>query len=64
MPLYLLRVSLDHLTFRLPSLLSIAQVFNFPLFFVSDDKFRSILIVELERDEDVEKLLDRATLIM
>ena len=63
MPLYLLHVSLDHLTFRLPSLRSIAQVFNFPLTFVSDDKFRSILIVELERDEDVEILLDRATLV-
>lgn len=64
MPLYLLRVSLDHLTFRLPSLLSIAELFDFHISFVSDDKFRGILVVELEEDEDVERILDRATLVM
>lgn len=64
MPLYLLRVSLDHLTFRLPSLLSIAELFDFPITFISEDKFRSTLIVELAKEEHVERLLDRATLIM
>ena len=64
MPLYLLRVSLDHLTFRLPSLTSIAQVLGFSITFVSEDKCRSVLLVELENEEYVERLLDRATLVM
>lgn len=64
MPLYLLRVSLDHLTFRLPSILSVAQVLHFPINIVSQDKFRSILVVELDKVEYLEGLLDRATLIM
>jgi len=64
MPLYLLRVTLDHLSFRLPSLISIAQAFDFPITFVSDDKYRAALLVELEKEEDVQKLVDRATLIM
>ena len=64
MPLYLLRISLDHITFRIPSLLSIAQVFDFPIKFVSEDLTRSVLIVGLERDEHVQRLLERATLVM
>ncbi|ORY25087.1 S-adenosyl-L-methionine-dependent methyltransferase [Naematelia encephala] len=64
MPLYILRVSLDHLTFRLPSLLSISQTFDFPIRFVSEDKFRGILVVELAHKKDVQHLIDRGTLIM
>ncbi len=63
MPLHLLHISLDHPTFRLPSLISVAEVFDFPITFVSEDKFRSVLVVELERDEHVERLLERATMI-
>ena len=64
MPLYILRISLDHTTFRIPSLLSIAQVFDFPIKVVSEDISRGVLVVELERDEHVERLLERATLVM
>jgi tRNA (guanine10-N2)-methyltransferase len=64
MPQYILRLSLEHPTFRLPSLKSIADLYGFPLRFVSEDKFRSVLIVELEKDEDAEKFLERGVLVM
>lgn len=64
MPLYALRVCLEHLTFRIPSFLSISQLYGFPIKFVSEDLDRGILVVELERDEDVDKLLERGVLIL
>jgi tRNA (guanine10-N2)-methyltransferase len=64
MPQYILRLSLEHPTFRLPSLKSIADLYGFPLRFVSEDRFRSILVVELEKDEDAEKFLERGILVM
>jgi tRNA (guanine10-N2)-methyltransferase len=63
MPLYLLRVPLSHLTFRIPSLLSVAQLYGFEIRFVSTDLYRSVLIVELEKEEHVQHLLDRAILL-
>jgi len=64
MPQYILRLSLEHPTFRLPSLKSIADLYGFPLRFVSEDRFRSILVVELEKDEDAAKFLERGILVM
>ncbi|GFZ51998.1 hypothetical protein JCM24511_09769 [Saitozyma sp. JCM 24511] len=64
MPLYALRVSLSHLSFRIPELLSISQLFGFEIKFVSADKFRSVLVVELEKDEHLEHLLDRGMMVM
>ncbi|AAW46119.1 hypothetical protein CNK00740 [Cryptococcus deneoformans JEC21] len=64
MPLYALRLVIDHKTFRLPSLLSISQVFGFPIRFVSEDKTRGLLVIELEKDDDMEKILDRETLVL
>lgn len=64
MPLYALRVSLSHLSFRIPELLSISQLFGFEIKFVSSDKFRSVLVVDLEKDEHVEHLLDRGMMVM
>jgi hypothetical protein len=64
MPQYLLRLSLEHPTFRLPSLKSIADLYEFPIRFVSEDKLRSVLVVELEKDEDAEKFLERGVLVM
>jgi tRNA (guanine10-N2)-methyltransferase len=64
MPQYILRLSLEHPTFRLPSLKSIADLYGFPLRFVSEDKLRSVLIIELEKDEDAEKFLERGVLVM
>ncbi|RSH81440.1 hypothetical protein EHS25_006796 [Saitozyma podzolica] len=64
MPLYALRVSLSHLSFRIPELLSISQLFGFEIKFVSSDKFRSVLVVELEKDEHVERILDRGMMVM
>ncbi|KAK6905245.1 tRNA (guanine10-N2)-methyltransferase [Kwoniella mangroviensis CBS 8886] len=64
MPQYILRISLEHKSFRIPSLLSISQVFNFPIRFISKDKYRGILIVELEKEEDVHHILERDTLVL
>ncbi|WRT63816.1 uncharacterized protein IL334_000741 [Kwoniella shivajii] len=64
MPLYILRLSLDHTSFRIPSLLSISQVFNFPIRFVSQDLYRGLLVIELEKEEDVNHLLERETLLL
>ena len=64
MPRYILRLSLEHPTFRLPSLKSIADLYGFPLRFISEDKLRSVLIIELEKDEDAEKFLERGVLVM
>ncbi|WWD22530.1 hypothetical protein CI109_107023 [Kwoniella shandongensis] len=63
MPLYILRISSEHHSFRIPSLLSISQVFKFPIRFVSTDLSRGVLIVELEKEEDVEKILERDILV-
>jgi tRNA (guanine10-N2)-methyltransferase len=64
MPQYIFRLSLQHPTFRLPSLKSIADLYGFPIRFVSEDKYRSVLVVELEKDEDAEKFLERGILVM
>ena len=64
MPRYILRLSLEHPSFRLPSLKSIADLYGFPLRFISEDKLRSVLIIELEKDEDAEKFLERGVLVM
>jgi len=64
MPQYILRLSLEHPTFRLPSLKSIADLYGFPLRFISEDKLRSVLVIELEKDEDAEKFLERGVLVM
>jgi tRNA (guanine10-N2)-methyltransferase len=63
MPLYLLRVSQNHPTFRIPSLQAIADVYQFDIKFVTEDKTRSILVVEVEA-EQVDRLLERGTLIL
>lgn len=64
MPLYLLRVSLQHPTFRLPSLKSIADLYEFPLKFISEDRFRSALVVELRNDQDAMRFAERGTMVM
>lgn len=64
MPLYLLRVSLQHPTFRLPSLKSVADLYEFPLKFVSEDRYRSALVVELRNDQDAMRFAKRGTMVM
>ncbi|WVN89225.1 uncharacterized protein L203_104443 [Cryptococcus depauperatus CBS 7841] len=64
MPLYVLRIVIDHISFRLPSLISISQTFEFPIRFVSEDTSRGLLVVELEKDEDIQRILDRETLVL
>ncbi|WWC85832.1 uncharacterized protein L201_000699 [Kwoniella dendrophila CBS 6074] len=64
MPQYILRISHEHLTFRIPSLLSISQVFKFPIKIISQNKYRGLLIVELEKEEHVHSILDRHTLVL
>ena len=64
MPLYLLRVSLTHPTFRIPHLLSIAELFDFPIKFVSSDLYRGVLVVDLDNDEAVQHILDRGVMVL
>ena len=66
MPKYMLRITQRHDTFRFPSLLSISQLYDFPINFVSspEDYFRGVLIVELEKEEHVQKFLDRGILVL
>ena len=64
MPLYLLRICLENLSFRLPSLYSIADLFNFDIRIVSEDPHRGVLVVELEKEEHVDHILDRGIQVM
>lgn len=64
MPLYAFRLSLSHPTFRIPHLLSIAQLFDFPIKFVSEDLYRSVLVVELRNREDADRILERGIVAM
>lgn len=64
MPVYALRVSLDHTTFRIPSLLSIAELYGFEIKFISENLDRGIILVELKNDEHVDRLLERGVLIL
>ena len=64
MPLYLLRMSGEHLSFRLPCLLSVAKLYEFEIRFISQDLYRAGLVVELDKEEHLEILLDRAVLVL
>ncbi|TXT16049.1 hypothetical protein VHUM_00552 [Vanrija humicola] len=64
MPQYFLRLSLEHLSFRIPELLSIAQLFGFELKFVSEDLSRGVVVIEVEKEEHVERILDRGILVI
>lgn len=64
MPQYFLRLSLEHLSFRIPELLSIAQLFEFELKFISEDLSRGVVVIEVEKEEYVERILDRGILVM
>lgn len=64
MPLYFLRVSLEHLSFRIPELLSIAKLFEFELKILSTDIYRGVIVIEVDKDEYVERILDRGVLVM
>lgn len=64
MPLYAFRLSLSHPTFRIPHLLSIAQLFGFPIKFASEDLYRSVLVIELQSREDAERILERGIVAM
>lgn len=55
---------MEHATFRIPSLLSVAQLYGFSIKFISEDADRGIVVIELDDDEDVDKLLERGTLIL
>ena len=63
MPLYAFRFSQEYLSFRVPSILSIAQVFDFPIKFINEELDKSILVIELEKEEDARRILERGTLV-
>ncbi|RXK40763.1 hypothetical protein M231_02015 [Tremella mesenterica] len=64
MPIYLLRVSLDHLSFRLPSLISIGDLYGFSINFLSEDTSRAGLVIELEHESHLQHILDRGVLVI
>lgn len=64
MPVYFLRVSLEHRSFRIPELLSISQLFGFELKFLSTELDRGVLVIEVEKEEYLEHILDRGVLVM
>ena len=64
MPFFLLRMTLTRLSFRIPSLLSIAQLYGFEIRFISEDLSRSVLVVELEKEEHAQLLLERGILVL
>ncbi|WVR03593.1 hypothetical protein IAU60_000585 [Kwoniella sp. DSM 27419] len=63
MPIYLLRIAQEHESFRLPSLLSVSQLFGFSIKFLSEDPYRGVLVVELDSEEYVHRLLERNVLM-
>lgn len=63
MPRYFLRVSLEHLSFRIPELMSIGELFGFKIDIVGEYSDRGVLIIDVEKEEHMEKILDRAILV-
>lgn len=64
MPLYFLRISLEHLSFRIPELLSISKLFGFEIKFHCTDYDRGVIVIEVEKEEYIERILDRGVLVM
>ena len=59
MPRYFLRVCLDNLSFRLPSLKSVSDLYGFDLRIISEDPLRGVLEVDVHDESAIEHLLDR-----
>lgn len=66
MPQYFLRSSMEHLTFRIPELLSIGELFGFPVRFVTPEKDlqRGVIVIELDDEKHIQHILDRSILTM
>lgn len=66
MPQYFLRSSMEHLTFRIPELLSIAKLFDFPIRFITpeEDLQRGVIVIELDDEKHIQHILDRSILTM
>lgn len=64
MPRYFLRVSLEHQSFRIPELMSIGELYGFKIDIVSKELDRGVLIVDVEKEEHIERILDRAILVL
>lgn len=45
-------------------MLSIAALYDFGIKFVSEDRYRSILVVEVEKEEYIQRILERGTLVL
>ncbi|EKD01436.1 hypothetical protein A1Q2_04278 [Trichosporon asahii var. asahii CBS 8904] len=64
MPQYFLRSSMEHLTFRIPELLSIGKLFDFPIRFITpeEDLQRGVIVIELDDEKHIQHILDRSIL--
>lgn len=57
---------MEHLTFRIPELLSIAKLFGFNINFITpeEDLQRGVIVIELDDAKDIQHILDRSILTM
>ncbi|GMK59924.1 hypothetical protein CspeluHIS016_0901410 [Cutaneotrichosporon spelunceum] len=63
MPRYFIRGSLEHPSFRLPEIHAIAELFGFQVRVISEEPEKGILIVDVDSEEHIERLLDRGILV-
>lgn len=64
MPRYFLRGSLEHPSFRLPEIHSIATLFGFEVRVISEAPDKGILVIDVDNEECIERLLDRGILVL
>jgi tRNA (guanine10-N2)-methyltransferase len=64
MPRYFLRGSLEHPSFRLPEIHAIGELFGFEVRVISEAPEKGIIIVDVDKEEHIERLLDRGILIL
>jgi tRNA (guanine10-N2)-methyltransferase len=55
---------LSHPTFRVPSLLSVAQLYGIPMKFISSDLQRGVLVAELEDIRHADYFLERCITVV
>lgn len=63
MPRYFIRGSLEHPSFRLPEIHAIAALFDFEVRVITEAPEKGILIVDVDSEEHIERLLDRGLLV-
>ncbi|KAK8729830.1 hypothetical protein OTU49_008346 [Cherax quadricarinatus] len=60
---YLLWCANEHIEFRIPELMSIAQMFNIPIKWIDKPKEDPYVILEMQSEDDARKLMSRSMLV-